>query len=823
MKLTWPLAIVAIILAFGGPRSVVAAVGNPATDATERVPPQTSAAAEEDLSKLVPVFDSQQPEAQVKIIERAALDLSPDRDVLLVKALASKDKTVRDAALKVLERTGEPRSLLEAVAAGTGPKAERDRAHAALDRWAKPPALPDMRKVLADILPSRPAVTPSGAPSLDDLTLGFMLTVHADQPLIQGQSNLIRYDLDETVNQSFWPRDVLERMGVIAKPTPPARQWTLHVLSLSSAHEGSWQYVLRRNGAEAERGDPKWSALCFFVLLARSPGESDAILLGPGQATVIAPGVPPGKYELTLESRFLATDLSGPLPPTSTEAPRLTVGHVVSLVSDPVRVEIVPPASGTSGVLAPLHAPDRISDRPTDARDEIPKLAQWLRQYDGMDFRDFSIAWGGRHTALALGRIGDPVAVPVLRWATGHTNILARWYAAAALKMIEMKGMNEKDRKAAVAEWLRHCFSSPEEHYIAREYILDYLDDCLGPDSKPLYQDLAKTVTDPWMKFDCAQAIEKVDNAEAIRVLSAAATGADPKTRTDALRGLVDRRAAEAGPLMIAALLDSDESVRAEAIRGLELAGPDSSAAPLAIHLATGNFEWQERAAAEKALAAVCLRAKDKDALVELLASAMSEATGQTRVSLVRVLGRLGGKRAARALFDAVNVTNPDAREAAVRALSAWPDDSAVDALLDIAWHNPETVHQPLPADARGLTIRGLARLASSPDMPDTRRLEVLRKSWKCAVEAEEKKAVLGALGNLSTAGSLTYVTELIDNTGDDGESVEAAAAAAVRIARAAKDIPPATLRAAMEKVLARSQADATRKAAQAIMAKLPK
>jgi len=583
----------------------------------------TALAAEEDISTLVPIFDSRTPEAQVKIVEQAALSLSPDRDVLLIKALASKDKTVRDAALKVLERTGEPRTLLEAVAAGTGPKAERDRARAALDRWSKPPALP-----------SPPAVTPTGAPP---------------------------------------------------KPGEPVPAATVR----------------------------------------KAPGPADA------------------------------------------------------------------PALRAS-------------------------LAAWLRENADANRSDVDACPPCCQDALDLGRMGDTAAVPLLRWATDHPNILVRWHAAAALKMIEMHAMPEKDRKAAAAEWLRHSFSSPEEHFMARADILGYLGEVLGPDAKPAYADIATTATDPWMKFDIARAIEKIDNAEAVRTLTAAAAGADPKTRAEALRGLLDRKAPEAGPLLVEALLDNDQTVRTEAIRGLELIGPGTSAAPLAIHLASGNIEWQERAAAEKALAAVCLRSADKDALTNLLADAMLEATGPTRVSFVRVLGRLGGPRAAKAVFEAINVTNSDVREAAVHALASWPDGSAVDALVDIAWYNSETLHQPLPADARSLAIRGLVRLAAEEPSAE-RREAVLDKAYRSAAETEEKKAVIAGFGDFATAGSLTYMVRLMD----DSEVAEEAAAAAVRIVRAAKDLPPAAVRAAMEKVLVRSRSDATHQSAQAILAKI--
>ena len=57
----------------------------------------------------------------------------------------------------------------------------------------------------------------------------------------------------------------------------------------------------------------------------------------------------------------------------------------------------------------------------------------------------------------------------------------------------------------------------------------------------------------------------------------------------------------------------------------------------------------------------------------------------------------------------------------------------------------------------------------------------------------------------------------------EDSDMAEEAAAAAVRIARSAKAIDPGTLRAAMEEVLACSKSDATLKAAQAVIAKLPK
>ena len=46
--------------------------------------------------------------------------------------------------------------------------------------------------------------------------------------------------------------------------------------------------------------------------------------------------------------------------------------------------------------------------------------------YAGISYRGVAAYWNGYMPALALGRIGDPAAVPLLRWATDHRNLRLR-------------------------------------------------------------------------------------------------------------------------------------------------------------------------------------------------------------------------------------------------------------------------------------------------------------------------------------------------------------------------------------------------------------
>ncbi|MBM4038832.1 MAG: hypothetical protein FJ290_09985 [Planctomycetes bacterium] len=120
--------------------------------------------------------------------------------------------------------------------------------------------------------------------------------------------------------------------------------------------------------------------------------------------------------------------------------------------------------------------------------------------------------WGAFRTAFFLGQIGDRRAMGLLRQATKagvprsylgkEQCVFLRWYAAAALKLIEVQNRPEAERRTLAKEWLTHCFSSAEEHFMSRSRLIPVLSQMLGEERKAFYEGLLRGLTDPWMAHD---------------------------------------------------------------------------------------------------------------------------------------------------------------------------------------------------------------------------------------------------------------------------------------------------------------------------------
>jgi hypothetical protein len=131
---------------------------------------------------------------------------------------------------------------------------------------------------------------------------------------------------------------------------------------------------------------------------------------------------------------------------------------------------------------------------------------------DAYSIRGGESLWGAFRTAFFLGQIGDKGAVGVLRRATHAGDpdvhlgknlcIFLRWYAAAALKLIEVQNRPEEEQQRLVERWLRHCFSSREEHFMSWSRLIPHLSDMLGEHREDFFNGLLPALRDPWMIHD---------------------------------------------------------------------------------------------------------------------------------------------------------------------------------------------------------------------------------------------------------------------------------------------------------------------------------
>lgn len=202
---------------------------------------------------------------------------------------------------------------------------------------------------------------------------------------------------------------------------------------------------------------------------------------------------------------------------------------------------------------------------------------------------------------------------------------------------------------------------------------------------------------------------------------------------------------------------------------------------------ATGALDAAEDAIA-KTLPKVSEPAKRTDAVCDGLAKAR---TAETRQAFIRLLPVAGGTRGLEALKAATRDSDNRVREAAVRALTEWPDTTAWDTLAAL-------YKEPGREAYRVLALRGLVRLAGEENAKPTPALITRYRSLLSgAASDDDRKLILGALGGCAHPDALQLALPLLSNP-----ALKSEAAAAVRkLAESLKSKHPQLAQDALEKL----------------------
>lgn len=273
------------------------------------------------------------------------------------------------------------------------------------------------------------------------------------------------------------------------------------------------------------------------------------------------------------------------------------------------------------------------------------------------------------------------------------------------------------------------------------------------------------------------------------------------------------RRAQEQAEVVFAALGDGEPSVRRAALKALEtLARPADAERVLSFLVACG--EVSERRAAMSVLSAL---GRADASVGKTVASWLGRKGAGADVLLLQALGRIGGAEALSGVLSQVESADAGTRDAAVRALSAWPDAGAAEPLSRLVGTTANATH-------RVLALRGLIRLSGQADgRSSAERVAALQRVAAQCRTLDERRLVLGALGDLRDDGA---ITALILPAFDTPELVEEASAAAVRLIcpRNPKDsgMVSAPARQALTLVLAKCGSQPMRQKAQEQLGAMP-
>ena len=298
-------------------------------------------------------------------------------------------------------------------------------------------------------------------------------------------------------------------------------------------------------------------------------------------------------------------------------------------------------------------------------------------------------------------------------------------------------------------------------------------------------------------------AAARIPGDAATTAIVKAMDGAATALRTELIRTLAARKDAAAVPALLKAAEDKEEAIRAEALKALG-AYAGEEALPGLVGLLV-KADDKGRSAAERAVAAVCARAKDEEKRADAILAALPRAEGPARGALLRVLGKLGGKKALDAVRGGLKEGNAEVKEAAVRALADWPDASVAADLLDVAKSAEGLPHHVL-------ALRGCLRVLGLPNAPPPEeRLKLLGDAMKLARRPDEKKEILGAMGGVPSLDALKHVEPFL---ADEALKAEAAIAA-VKIASSLIGSQPDAAKAALKKLLDAAPNDDVKKQAQ--------
>jgi HEAT repeat protein len=246
-------------------------------------------------------------------------------------------------------------------------------------------------------------------------------------------------------------------------------------------------------------------------------------------------------------------------------------------------------------------------------------------------------------------------------------------------------------------------------------------------------------------------ALAKISGPGSWETLDVAASQGAAYTRVVAMNALAVRGNTAAIPTLLKSAADADATVQKSALAALGKLGGDNEVEIL------GKMAIDAKSPeAASALETVASRVKDKGAAAKKLL-ALAGTDERALKSILDALSVLGGKESLSTMVKLTSSGDVQNQESAIRALSNWPDFSAVKPLLEIAT-NPNTPQTP-----HVLAIQGIARLIESVENePAQSRAEAALAAMVAARRDEEKKQVISVLATVPHAKAVAAIKPLL-------------------------------------------------------------
>lgn len=289
------------------------------------------------------------------------------------------------------------------------------------------------------------------------------------------------------------------------------------------------------------------------------------------------------------------------------------------------------------------------------------------------------------------------------------------------------------------------------------------------------------------------ESLERLHGPGAEQALITQLNSATSSEKAELLRALGNRGDQSAAQVLLDHAASDAAPVRLAALAALgTLAPPD--AGPALLDMAAKTKSDEERGPVLAALYAVCEAGTDKSAISAKMLGKLAGLPLAQRLPLLPLLAQLGTADALAAAQADSRDSDPELAREAVRVLAQWPSAAPAGSLLELARSSTDSTLQIL-------ALRGAIQVTGQePDL--AKRLALLEKAKAAARRVEEKKLVLGELGQVPAPEALELaLTEL-----PEPDLTDEAALAALSVAEKLAPSRPDLAEHAAETVLARVQ-----------------
>ena len=284
-------------------------------------------------------------------------------------------------------------------------------------------------------------------------------------------------------------------------------------------------------------------------------------------------------------------------------------------------------------------------------------------------------------------------------------------------------------------------------------------------------------------------------------------TRGEPSVKAELLRALGDRGDKGATDLLLQYADNANEPVRLAALESLRKLAVANTLTPL-LNLAGKSKSERERAPVIKTLSAICQASADKDHSTRSVLEATDRLPASDRRHLLPLLAELATPAALTAAQAASKSPDPALAREGVRVLSQWPNAAAAPMLLEIARSSTDNTLQML-------ALSGCISVAEQ-ETDLAKRFDLLQQAMAVAKRPDEKKQVLGQIGQIPTPAALQVA---LDQLADSNLATEAGLAA-VSIAEKLAGANPQLAEDVAVKILAQCKAQEIVKRAWALRRK---